>query len=228
MTFVTLDAGDLGGVIQLPWTGSVRVPANGRVSVDQRDVPVALALGMNYVRTQSRFQAIAGTPNAAVAGQIVASTALANGTLTIANQPDVPRMCAVRVDPGTTAITAGNLAFAYVANDGATHTDNISLAAAASTAVTTSFTYGVVLANSAIVTELTGGASPKIQINDTNALALQVDPGFTDFAVIRAEADDTNETIGTVSSSAASITPNTAPNGTHTFGFYYNYSAPDV
>lgn len=224
---VTLNASSVGGVILGP-SGPVQVPSNGRITVALADAAAFLALGCTYIFQLSKYQSFSVAPVAASAGHIVSSTSLANGTLSIANQPDVPRVCAVRIDPGTTAITAGSVAMAYVANDGTTTTDSVSLATAASTVFTTSTSKGVVLMNSVIVTALAGGTSPKIQVNDTNSLALQVDAGYANFQVVRAQADGANETIGALNTNAASITPNTTPNGTHTFSFFYNYTAANV
>jgi hypothetical protein len=224
MSTVTLNASAVPGTVILPFTGTVRVPANGRITVDQRDVLVCLGMGMLYVNSSSRVQSFT-TPIAATAGRLVASTSLANGTLSVANQPDVPRLGALRVDPGTSAITAGNVAIDYYANTGDRYTDNISLVMPATTPVTTNTTYGVVILNSVIVTALAGGASPKIQLNNTNVLALEVNPGFASFSVFREETDGTNGTIGTVSSTAAGITPSTAPNGTHSYSFFHKFTS---
>jgi len=225
---VQLNASSIGGTIQTSFSGGILVPANGLITVDVRDAPQLLAAGASYVNQYSRRQVFSTAPIAATAGRIVASTTLSNGTLSIANQPDVPRVCGIRVDPGTSAITAGTLTAIYVANDGTTTTDAISLVTAASTVFTTNTSKGVVLASSFVVTGLTGGASPLVQVNNTQIPSVQVDPGFVNFSVVRADVDNASETIGTVTSSAASILPNTAPNGTHTYGFYYNYVGPNT
>ncbi len=227
MSTLVLDASAIGGTIQLPWTGSVFVPASGRVTVDQRDVSVALAMGMSYVRTVSAYQALAAAPRVASAGRIVASTSLANGTLSIANQPDVPRVLALRSDTGTSAITAGVATAIYKANNGLTVTDAINLVAPASSLTTTNTSFGVVSLTSLIVTGLVGGTSPKIQLNDTNAFSMQVPPGFAAFAGVSEVTDGTAAGVGTVSSTAASIVPSTTPNATHTYAWYFNYSAPN-
>lgn len=223
---ITLDASAVGGTINAP-SGNIAVPASGRITVPVSDAAALLAAGCKYVNSPSRFQALSAAPRAGSAGRIVASTSFANGTLSIANQPDVPRVLAVKIDPGTLEITAGNLALTYTANDGTTQVDNIDPRTAASTILTTNTSKGAVLVTSAIITAVAGGATPGVQIDDTNSLSLQVDPGFAAFTVKRANVDGANETIGTVNSSAASITPNTTPNATHTYGFYYNYTAPD-
>lgn len=223
---ITLDASAVGGVINAP-SGNIAVPSSGRITVPLTDAAALLAAGCKYVNSPSRFQALSAAPRAGSAGRIVASTSFANGTASIANQPDVPRVLALKIDPGTSAITAGNVAITYTANDGTTTTDNVDPRTAASTILTVNTSKGVVLLTSVINTAIAGGATPGYQIDDTNSLSLQVDPGFAGFTVKRANADGANETIGTVNSSAASITPNTTPNATHTYSFYYNYTAPD-
>lgn len=211
-----------GGIIQTEYSGNVTPGPDNTVTVDTRDVPSMLRLGASYVNQMNRWQPISAA-RAGSAGRIVASATLANGTLAIANQPDVGRVCNVRVDPSTLAITAGVIALNYTANDGTTQTDTLPLSVALSTLLTQPTSKGVLHLNSAIVTGLVGGATPKVQIDDTNSLALQVDAGFQSFAVTKANVDGADEVIGTVNAAAGSITPTTAPNATHTYGFAYTY-----
>lgn len=226
---VRVSVAAIGGQIVQQALPGVVVPANGIITVDSSNIAALLAAGATYVNSSFGRQLISPAPRVASAGRLVASVALANGTLTIANQPDVPRQAALRIDTGTSGITAGNVALTYVANDGTVQVDNISAVLPASTLATTNTSKGVVQMNSAIVTGLVGGASPLVQLNDTNSLSVMVDPGFVDFAVV-AEVDDTavSTAIGTVASSAASITPTATPNGTHTYLIYYGWNAPDV
>lgn len=224
---VALDASAVGGVI-IPGGSAPRipVPANGRITVPTFDAPLYIAAGARYVNSNSRSTELGAAPAAATAGRIVASVALSNGTLTIANQPDVPRQLATRVDTGTTAITGGNLALTYVGNDGQATVDNLSLVAPASSLLTVTTTKGAISVTSAIVTDLAGGTSPKIQINDTNSLSVQVDPNFASFQFNQTRADGVAEGQVAVASSAASWTPSTTPNGTVTYGAAYSYTAP--
>lgn len=226
---VQVYVGNIGGTILQQALPGVLTPADGIITVDSALVPQLLAAGGQLIYKRSSRQLFGTAPRLGTVGRIVASAALSNGTLTIANQPDVPRVLAMRVDPGTSAITAGVLTAIYVANDGTTQTDALSLVTAASTVFTTNLSKGSVQLNSVIVTALAGGASPLREVTDTNALAIQVDPGFVDFSVV-AEQDDTtvSTAIGTVSSSAAAITPTGAPNGTHTYTFTSMWNAPTV
>lgn len=227
VTTVTLDASDIGGVI-FPGGNAARinVPANGRISVPSYDARFYIAAGAKYVNSRSINQDLPAAPRAGSAGRIVASTALANGTLSIANQPDVPRQLAARVDTGTSSITAGNLALTYLANDGTTQVDNLSLVAPATTLLTQTTTKGVVSLTSAIVTALAGGASPKIQVDDTNSLSVQVNPDFAGFQFNQTRADGVAEGQVAVASSAASWTPSTTPNGTVTYSAVGSYTSP--
>lgn len=221
-----LNLAPIGGLIQTQFSGNVLVGADGTAVVDSRDVPTLLGAGATFINAMSRFQPISAA-RAGTAARIVASAALSNGTFAIANQPDVPRVLAVRVDPGTSAITAGNVVIPYVANDGTTTTDTLALSTAASTVFTLNTSKGVMIVNSVTAAGLVGGASPKIEVTDTNFLAMAVDPGFQGFSVLKANVDGANETIGSVIASAGAISPTTAPNGTHTYGIGYSYNGID-
>lgn len=218
-----MNAALIGGVVNTAYSGNVQVGADGLITVDVRDVPALLQAGAQFIVANHELQPI-GACRAATAGRIVASTSLSNGTLTIANQPDVGRQLGLYVSPGSGTITAGQCALTYVANDGTNQTDIVPLASAA--VFTTNTSKGVLTLTSAIITGLVGGTSPLVQINDTNSLALSVNPGFVDFQVTKAQTDTANDTIGTVASSAACITPNTTPNGTHTYAFNYSFNGP--
>ena len=224
MTQVQMNASAIGGTLQLPNTGTINVPANGVITVDSRDVAPLLAAGAKYTGSKVTSQDL-GVPIAGAVGQFVASVAFANGTLTIANQPDVPRLASVRIDPGTTALTGGNVAVNYIANDGTTITDNFTGITPASTVASVNTSRGVVEIKSVIVTGVAGGTSPKIQMDSLNSLGLVVDPGFVGFTALKATVDDADIGIASVQSTAACITPSTAPNGTHTFELAGAYSA---
>src|SRR5579863_339218 len=139
---VVLNASAIGGLVQTANSGNVRVPASGLITVSSLDAPSLLAAGATYVSQASRSVNVI-TPDAGAVGTIVASTTLANGTLTIAAQPNFGRLCSVRVDPGTSAITGGNVAFTYTANDGTTVVDNISAIGGGTTIISTNTSRGV-------------------------------------------------------------------------------------
>lgn len=234
-----------GGSIQTANSGTVFVQSDGTITVSALDVSDMVRLGFQF--------AVAGHDRALIAGPAilngtvaVGSVALANGTLTIAAQPDVPRQLAAVVYPGTTSITAGNLALTYVGNDGLTQIDSLSLVCAnqASLAVaglTVTSTKGVEHLTSAVVTALAGGTTPGIQIGTNNFLAVPVPPKFVDFAVTKEStikgtvtsssqclsiaADEAIASV-TVVASGALVSPVTAPNGTLSYSVDYNHLSP--
>jgi hypothetical protein len=224
MTTVQMNASAIGGTIQLAYTGTVTVPSNGIITVDTRDVPALLIDGAKYVSGKSTYQYL-GAPVVGAVGALVASASFANGTLTIAAQPDVPRLASVRIWPGTSPITAGNVAVNYLANDGTTVTDNFSGVGVASAAISSNLSRGIVHLNSVIVTGVAGGASPAVQMDTLNSLAVAVDPGFFGFTINKSTVDNADNGIVSVQSSAACYTPSTAPNATHTFAAAAAYTA---
>src|SRR5579885_2064984 len=228
VTTVKLNAKSIGGVIQTQYSGNVTVGPDAFIVVNVLDVPALLAAGCTYVNSRTNFVTYTTAIVAATAGQFVASTSLTNGTLSIANQPDVPRMGQVRVDPGTLAITAGNIAVTYLANDGTTQVDNISPVTPANTVLTAFTSKGMISINSVIVTNLAGGGSPHVQMDSNNYIACPVDAGFQDFVELAEYRTVTKETNGTVYASAACIAPSVAPNGTATYTFGYSYTTPDI
>lgn len=225
MSTVQLNAASIGGLIQTGHSGNIQVPADGIITVDSRDAATLLAAGASYIRASTKQQVIT-TPIAGAVGQFVASVAFANGTATIANQPDVPRLGSVRVDPGTSAITAGNVAVTYIAIDGTTQVDNLSAITAASTVASQNVSKGIAKINSVVTTGLAGGASPKLQMDSLNQLGVLADPGFVDFSVLDLKVDNADSGVASVATAAACFTPSTAPNGTHTYNVLAAFNSP--
>ena len=218
----------LGGVIQGNY-GIYTIGSDGTVLVDARDAPPLLAQGLNYVNVFNSTYTLPKAPAAASAGAVVSSVALSNGTLSIAASPDVMRPVIVEVFNGTGPITAGTLAVTYVANDGTTQNDNISLVCGASTSATTALSKGVLTVSSATVSGLVGGTSPGIRLSTIAAVSLPVGPNAVDFAVTREYDAGATVAVGTVyAASLASITPTTAPNGTVTYSFVYGTVGADT
>lgn len=225
---VKMNAIAIGGTINTAFSGQISVPADGIISVDSRDAPSLLAAGATYIVARTAFYTSTAVMTATV-GRLVASASLANGALAIANQPDVMRQGRWIIQAGTSAITAGTVATTYVANDGSTTTDNQSLITAAS-GITTAFTSkGVAVINTVVVSGLVGGASPTIQLDTTSAISVPIDPNTKDILFLKETLDSANSTIGTTSTvTAGSITPNTIPNSTHTYGYLYTMNSLDV
>jgi hypothetical protein len=228
-----------------PATGATYIPdASGYVAnVDVRDIDLMEKAGYQIAAKAHRVYTCY-MPAAASQAVTVASVALSNGTLTIAAQPDVARQLQVIINPGTTAITAGNLAITYLANDGtAAQVDNFSMIMAAGGAagtITATFktTKGVEKLTAAVVTAMAGGTSPAIQVGTNAVIALPVDPGFasTQFSVnsekkvtavaTTATQIPVDEAVGTVTAAGALIAPTTAPNAATGYVFTYTYAYP--
>ena len=205
-------------------TGQAYVPdANGQFLCDPMDVGRLVLNGfiLCVVRMRMYLSAAVASANAAL---LFASAALSNGTKAVAAQVDVPRQVQAVVNPGTLAITAGNLALTYTANDGTTVTDNFNLITALSTNLTMQSSKGVLHMTSQIVTGLVGGATPGIQIGTNATLAVPVDPGAEGISFLKENLDGADSTIGTPGVNGL-IAPNTAPNATHTYGWGYKFTA---
>lgn len=214
----------IGGLIQGAW-GNYQPSSDGSYTVDSRDVAPLLTQGFNYVRTQQAAYTLPLAPPAAVIGGVVSSGALSNGTLAVTTQPTVMRPVNVEIGTGTTAITAGNVAVTYVANDGTTQTDNISAVIALSTAETVGLSKCVDTITSITVSGVVGGTSPWIRLSTTASLGLPLAPNAIDLAVTREYDAGATIAVGTLGAALGSIAPTTAPNGTVTYSFFYNYTA---
>lgn len=219
------------GAFQGPNSGNVAENSDGTFSIDPRDTVFAFGAGYVPARTDSRFYYTPTAPTLANVNLCFSSAGLSNGTLAVAANVDSMRPVTAIVIPGTTAITAGVLTLTYAANDGtAAQVDALNLATPLSTTLTISTTKGVLRLASQIVTGLTGGTSPTIQIGTSAAIAVPVPPGAQDAAIVSEFLDGaivTAANAGTLTSSGTSAsplgvyTPHTAPNSTHNFGVAY-------
>jgi hypothetical protein len=215
-----------GGLVQGDF-GNYQAGTDGLFTVDTRDAAILLKQGFVYTLHRSAAYTFPIAPAAASVGAIVASAALSNGTYAISAQPDVMRQVNVEIGTGTTAITGGTVAVVYTGNDGQVGTDVISATMAASTAVTTTLSRGVVTISSVTAAGVVGGTSPWVRLSRTATLALPVEPSTVDFAVTREYDAGATIAIGTLSASVlGGITPTTAPNATVTYAFAYTYVAP--
>lgn len=228
MSFVTLKMSGalIGGTIQTQNSGTVVVAADGTVTVNSLDAPDLLRAGATFVNVRTGF-VYYPAPLAATVGQLVASTALSNGTLSIAHQPDVPRQAAMIVVPGTTAITAGTLTLNYVAADGTTQVDALSLVTAVSTNLTTNASKGVMFINSAVVAGLAGGTSPAIELNTTALVAMPVDANAVDVVVVSEVDSGTPHTPSTTIVNQSCFATSSAPNGTINYSLGFTFTAPN-
>ena len=228
MTTVRLASNGVGGTIQGSF-GTYVVGSDGTVTVDSRDAPPLIAAGMGYLANRGDSYTTPIAPAAAASGQIVASGGLTNGSVSIANQPDIMRQVSFVIGAGTVAVTAGTVTVVYVGSDQQSHTDVLSAACAASGTTTQPLSRGVVSVTSVTIAGVTGGASPFIHGDTTALIAVPSDPGAQDF-VLNNEIDDTGrQTAGTFSTSSLGCTTlHAAPNGTHTYSLAFSYVSPVI
>ena len=225
---VIMSLNTIGGIIQGEY-GTYQAGADGTAVVDTRDASALLKLGASYISKVNTGYNTPVAPGTATVGQIVASTALANGAIAITNQPDAMRQVAVRVAPGTPGITAGVVAVSYIGNDGLLGTDTLTLVTAANTTLTQFLSRGVEHVSTINVSALAGGGSPHIALDTTATLSVPVGPNAKDFAVGKETLETGDETVGTLSTATlGSIAPTSAPNASHTYSFAYSYIAPEA
>lgn len=218
----------IGGVIQA-LSGTYVPQADGTYLVNVADAPDLLKAGFTYMANRSENYTFPLNPLVATSGQIVASVALSNGTLAIANQPDVMRPVQVIAGAGTVALTGGNLAVSYTGNDGQATVDNVSFVMGANVIQTVYLSKGVVRIASAILTGVAGGASPFIHLDTTSALAVPIDPGAKDFALFQEICSGVITTASVLLATVlGGFTPTTAPNHTVTYSVAYNFVSPNV
>jgi acyl dehydratase len=94
----------VGGVVMGRSGSNYVIASDGTIAnVQPTDVDALMNDGFMWAVTAHR-QFTFPAPVAAGAAVTVASTALSNGTLTIAAQPDVSRQLQAIINPGTTAI----------------------------------------------------------------------------------------------------------------------------
>jgi hypothetical protein len=225
MPNVQLAGGGFGGQIQGNF-GIYQANTDGSFTVDSRDVPSLLTLGMAYVKQSNRDITLPMAPAAAAVGGVVSSGALSNGTVAVTTQPTVMRPVNVEIGTGTTPITAGNVSVTYLGNDGVVTTDNVSAVIALSTSETVGLSKGVQSISNITVSGLVGGTAPWIRLSTTAQISLPVDPGAIDFAVNREYDAGATVAVGTLGTALASIAPTTAPNGTVTYSFSYSFTSP--
>lgn len=219
-------AAGIGGLIQGAY-GNYPPASDGTYTVDVRDAPGLLVMGMSYVRAVTQSYTLPLAPAAASVGGIVASGALSNGTVSLTANPDCARQVNVECGTGTTAITAGTVAVTYIGNDGVSGTDTLSLVCALSSAVTQSLSRGVVTISSITVAGLTGGTSPWLRLSTTASVSLPVTANAVDFNVRREYDSGATVAVGTVSSvTLGTVAPTNAPNGTRTYSFVYSFVGP--
>jgi hypothetical protein len=225
MGMVQLAGNGFGGVVQGNF-GIYQVATDGTFTVDARDAPSMLTLGMAYTKQINTSYTLPLAPGAAAVGNIVASGALSNGTIAITANPDVMRPVNIEVGTGTLPITAGTIAVTYTGNDGTVGTDTFSAVCAASTAVTQGLSRGVSTISSIVASGVVGGVAPWRRMSTTAAVAVPVGANVIDVSFIREYDAGATIALGTPGVALGSIAPTTAPNGTVTYSFAYDYVSP--
>ena len=199
--------------------------SNGCVQAVPTDVPGFLAAGARLavsVAGKADFAA----PVAAAANNIVSAVTIANNAaLTIAAQPGYAGRIKALMTLGSGTITAGNLAITGVTPQGVTLSETLSMIAAASKTLTTTNAYGSIL--TAAISGLAGTSTGSISLGSGFDLALPLPTGFAGLTEYKEVTDGANNaTLGTVDTVSGCVIPNTAPNGTHNYSFYYKYLYP--
>jgi hypothetical protein len=230
------------GTVQMPDGSSATVAADGTIAVSPIFRDALEAAGWVLMRSHTRYWSSAGTTIAASsAANTIASVTMTNGGLTVNAQP-VPMRPVDIVIGGNTAAMTGNLAVIYVANDGSTQTDNLSLSTAAGSAgvagATLHLTKCVATFTSATITGLNATiGSPFLYAGTTAAIGVPVELGTSltsltaikemDQAGFQTTSTDQGTNIGTFSSiTLGAFTPHTAPATSVGYQLYYSFLSP--
>ena len=223
--------GGPGGVVQGQYGSYTPSVTDGFYTVDTRDVPQLLASGMTFLRQATEYHTITN-PRVASAGRIVASAALSNGNLTIANQPDFPRQLNVIMgNLGTVPITAGTVTVSYTASDGTSRTDVFQAQLTPNSGtVTLSLSRPAVSISTPVVGAMAGGTTPYVRIDDTNFLGLPADQNANGFSVVAEWDNNARQTApGTLQTGCiGAVSVVNAPASTWAYTFQYGFLAPLV
>ncbi len=201
------------------------VLAVSAVASDSRiDLTACAQIGtINLV--DARHEAIVNPPAASTTSWIN-TAAYADGALAIAAQPAWPAKGQITVVDANSSITAGLITVVYLDQFGVQRTEVFNQASGGSKVWKT--TYAVAKLISVTLSATTGSAGGA---TDTIAMGPTADLGLTamqapvagSLSVFKSTADSVNEAVGTVDAIACTISPTTAPNGTHDYDFWYTY-----
>lgn len=204
------------------------VAAASKADADSTDVAtVANATATNVAEARSGHVRITAPATAALTG-LVNTADVANGALTIAAQPDVPRKLQIRIVDANSSISAGTLTLSGTGPSGEALPDQVINLAGGTRTITTDRAYATF---SGTVAGLAGAATgDTLGIGPASALGLpgQKTPASSSFAVHKASVDNVDEAVGTVDAPAGTIVPTTAPNGTRNFNFWFTYAVTVV
>lgn len=187
-----------------------------------------LILNLNAVAGNSQSY-IATAPLAADLVYIKAAATPANGTITIANQPDYPRKFQIRIVIGTTnttAITAGTLTLVGTNCQGLPASEVVSLIETASTTLTSANCYSHLTSGTVAAYAASGsGTGNTLGIGQSSALGIPLPVNFSNLIEYKEDQANADETLGTVDTVNGTITPSTAPNGSDNFQFWYTFNS---
>jgi hypothetical protein len=161
-------------------------------------------------------------PLAAELISIVADVALSNVALTIASQPNVPCKLQVRITDADSSVSAGTCTIVGTNAAGEAVTQVIPITGGTRTVITDDAYARVTSITVAALAGHTG--ADKIGVGVGVALGLPIPAGATGVGVYKATVDYADEAVGTVDTTARTIAPTTAANGTHDYEFWYKYT----
>jgi len=230
------------GEVVLPDGSTTTVASDGTISVSPLHRNALENAGWVIGLSQLGYWSSASTTIAAAsAAAMIASVTMTNGGLSVAAQP-VPMRNVDFVIGGNTAAMTGTLTVIYLANDGLSTTDLLSLSTPAGTAGVAGNTLHlskcVAVLSSATITGLNATiGSPFLYAGTTATVGVPVPPGTSitsltavkemDQASLAATSTDQGTNIGTFSSvTLGAFTPHTAPATTVAYQLYYSFLAP--
>jgi hypothetical protein len=214
-------AGMTGEVTGMPSGTIYQIGANGTItSVAQQDVGALRNIGFQMLATVAT-RAIFLSPNAADLVSVKAAATPADGTITIAAQPDVPRKLQIRIVIGTTTttrITAGTLTLVGEDQDANAVTEVISLIQSSSATLKTAHAYSKLTSGAVAAYAAAGsGTGNTLGIGCAVDLGVSTVQGVTNFALVKESlvtigTGTEDETSGaTVDAVARTVAPSTAP-----------------
>jgi hypothetical protein len=217
--YQAIEALRVATTIQLAWTGDpeyacvgMTVAAPGVTLTPQSTTTTVSAL------VQSSKVEFPSTTKAADLVSVVNAVLPSNVALTLALQPDVARKLQVNIVTGS---TAGSLVLVGVDQNGNAATQTFNIATAGT--VITDKAYATV--TSATISGGSGFAGT-VGIGLGAALGIPTNktPAATAFNVYKAQVNGLNEAVGTQDTTATTIIPTTAPDASHSFAFWYNFT----
>jgi hypothetical protein len=182
------------------------------------------ATATNQAEQRSNHVRYSNPPAADLVSIVAALDPVADGALTIAAQPVVPCKVQVRIVDGDSSISAGTVALNGVGPSGEALPEQVIPLTGGTQTVVSDLAYATISATVAGVAGAAAGDTISIGASAHLGLPRDHTPLGGALTVYKASADDADEAIGTVDSTAGTISPTTAPNGTHDYDFWYRWS----